>query len=738
MDIPKILSEMTLEEKVNFCQGKNFWETVGVERLGVPPVWVSDGPIGIRKIGDPWRPDTPDGAAPAVCFPAMAGITASFDPDLAGETGETIAEAARALGVDVVLGPAANIKRSPLCGRNFEYMSEDPFLAGKIAAGYIRGTQSKNIGTSLKHFAANGQETRRFTINERISSRALREIYLAAFETAVREGKPWTVMCSYNKINGKYSSENKWLLTDVLRDEWGYEGLVMSDWLAVHDHAESVNAGLSLQMPRGGDQEDEYLLSAVKSGKVTEEALDREVERLLRLTEQCLEGREREPEYDAGQQHHVARKIAREAMVLLKNDGGLLPIHGNKKIAFIGEFAEKPRYQGGGSSHINVTETLSALQAVRSVSPVTYAKGFDADADTMTDDQLAEAVKVATEADIAVLFLGLPDDYESEGYDRTHMKLPAVQEKLLDAVAAVQKNTVVVLHNGSPVEMPWIDKVPAVLEAYLGGQAAGGAVVDLLFGAVSPCGKLAETFPLKLEDNPSFLNFPGFGDEVVYAEDIYVGYRYYDKKKMDVLFPFGYGLSYTTFEYSNLRLSAETFRPGEKITASVDVTNTGKMMAKEIVQFYVRPDHAGKDRPVRELKGFGKILLMPGETGTVTVELDERSFAYWAEEIGDWYAEPGKYVIEAAASSRDIRCAKEITVENRPLKRTVTVDTMIADAIAIPGVKDLLAQEIGADMMERINEFTGSFGLHFFTTLTQGRVSREKLEKIVEKINAME
>lgn len=735
MDIQKIISEMTLEEKVKLCQGKNGWETVGVERLGVPTVWVADGPIGLRKVVRPWTMDGGEVAAEAVCFPAMAGIAASFDPELSGATGETIAECARAHDVDVVLGPAENIKRSPLCGRNFEYMSEDPFLAGKIGAGYIKGMQSKKIGTSLKHFAANGQETRRFTVNEKISERALREIYLAAFEEAVKDGKPWTIMCSYNKINGYYSSENKWLLTDVLRDDWGYKGLVMSDWCAVNDHADSVNAGLSLEMPRFGDCEDEYLLEAVKSGRVSEETLDREVRRLLELTEKCLDGRTREAEYDAGQQHHIARKIAREAMVLLKNDGGLLPITGNKKVAFIGEFAEKPRFQGGGSSHINVTEKLGAVEAVRSVCPVTYVKGFDADADTMSDKQLAEAVKAAKEADIAVLFLGLPDAYESEGYDRTHMKMPAIQEKLLNAVADVQKNIVVVLHNGSPVEMPWIDRVPAVLEAYLGGQATGGAVVDLLFGAVSPCGKLAETFPLKLEDNPSYLNFPGFRDEVTYAEDIYVGYRYYDKKKMDVLFPFGHGLTYTTFRYDDLKLSADTFRPGEKLTASVRVTNTGKFAAKEIVQFYVRPDHAGKDRPVRELKGFGKIMLQPGESGNVTVELNDRSFAYWSDEIHDWFVEAGKYVIEAAASSRDIRLSADVNVENKPLKLNVTMDTLMDDILTVPGAKELLEKEIGPEIMGKLNRWNTDHGIHLLFTISEGKISRKQIEGIVEKLN---
>ena len=736
MDIKKLLSEMTLEEKVRFCQGKNKWETTGVPRLGIPPVWVSDGPIGIRREVTAEELGAENPTFPSVCFPAMAGIAASFDPELAYETGEELGIAAKELKVDVVLGPAANIKRSPLCGRNFEYMSEDPFLAGKIAAGYIKGVQSKNVGTSLKHFAANSQETHRFTVNEHISERALREVYLPPFEEAVKEAKPWTLMCSYNKINGAYSSQNPWLLDTVLRKEWGYDGLVMSDWFAVHDHPESVKAGLSLEMPRKGDFEDDYLLAAVKDGRVSTEELDREVRRLLELTDKCLKGRgDEKEEFDAGAQHHRARRIAREAMVLLKNEDGLLPIEG-KKVAFIGDFARKPRYQGGGSSHINATEILSALDAVRSVAKVDWAQGFDADADTMSDEQLAEAKEAAKGADIAVLFLGLPDAYESEGYDRTHMRLPECQIRLLDEIFAVQKNICVVLHNGAPVEMPWIGKVKALLEAYLGGQAAGGAVVDLLFGAVSPCGKLAETFPLKLEDNPSYLNFPGTGDEVTYAEDIYVGYRYYDKKKMDVLFPFGYGLTYTTFSYSGLKLSSPSYKKGDRLTVSVKVTNTGKFAAKEKVQFYVRPLASALSRPVRELKGIAAAELQPGETKEVSCVLDDRSFACWLPEAGGWFVESGDYAIEAAASSRDIRLTETVKVESEPRPILVTEDTFVKDLLPYPGKKQLLISLLGEEKVKHLNWFPGEFGVkHVLQMFTSGELDNDRVKEIVDQLN---
>ncbi|MCQ2457226.1 MAG: glycoside hydrolase family 3 C-terminal domain-containing protein [Clostridia bacterium] len=739
MDIRKIISEMTLEEKAALCQGKNSWETVGVPRLGIPSVWLSDGPIGVRKEIDGKDENGENMTEEAVCFPAMVGIAASFDPELAHFAGNTVAEAGRGLGVDVLLGPAMNIKRSPLCGRNFEYASEDPYLAGQIGAAYIKGVQEKGVGTSLKHFAANSQETRRFSVDERISERALREIYLAAFENSVRDGKPWTVMCSYNKINGVYSSENKWLLTDVLRNDWGYEGAVMTDWGATADHVKGIDAGMSLEMPRGCDGDDLAVVQAVREGRLSEEALNREVERMLRLTEKCIEGKQTEYEYDAGQQHHMARRIARETMVLLKNDGGLLPIRGNRKVAVIGEFAEKPRYQGGGSSHIRATEELSALEALRSVSAYTYAKGFNADADTMPDTLYEEALETARNADIAILFLGLPDAYESEGYDRTHMRIPACQEKLLNGILDVQKNVCVVLHNGAPVEMPWAERVPAILEAYLGGQAAGGAVVDLLFGAVSPCAKLAETFPLRLEDNPSWPYYPGFRDRADYAEGIWVGYRWYDIRKMDVLFPFGHGLSYTTFEYSDLKLSSDKFKKGNKTEVSVRVTNTGHFPAKETVQFYVRPDHAGRPRPVRELKGIGKIFLQPGESGTVTATLDERSFACWDEEIHDWFVESGRYIIEAAASSRDIRLSAALEAEGDAEYVHVTPDTLLNEILSVDGAQELLEREIGADFLETLPQWFRQCPFHGIRRGKTGdMISTERIRDLCGKLNALQ
>ncbi len=752
MDIEKILSQLTLEEKAALCQGADFWHLIGIERLGIPPLMVSDGPHGLRKQDEKADHLGVNESIKAVCFPTAAGTAAAFDRDLMTALGEAIGESAQAENLGVVLGPAANIKRSPLCGRNFEYFSEDPYLSAQSAAAYIRGVQSKGVGTSLKHFAANNQETRRMSVSEIIGERALREIYLASFEGAVKEGRPWTLMCAYNKINGTYCSENPWLLTELLRGEWGFDGLVMTDWGACNDHVKGVAAGLELEMPRSGDSDDAMLVEAVRNGRMSEETLDTAVRRVLTLIDRALT-QHREPEdFDWGVQHHQSRKLARETMVLLKNDGGLLPIRGNRRVAFIGGFAKNPRFQGGGSSHINCTEVLSALDAVRSVSPdVVYAEGFAADALEVDEAKQAEAVRAAAEADIAVLFLGLPDTIESEGYDRAHMRLPACQNALVEAVCAVQKHVVVVLHNGAPVEMPWVDQVGAILEAYLGGQAAGGAVVDLLFGAVSPCAKLAETFPLRLEDTPCFLDYPGDSDTVHYSEGIYVGYRWYDKRKMPVLFPFGHGLTYTTFAYSNLVLSSDRF-DGAPITASVDVTNAGSFAAKEIVQFYIRPDHEGKDRPVRELKGYGKIALAPGETGTVSVTLDRRAFAYWDESKHDWHVEAGRYVVEAAASSRDIRLSAPVEAAGEKLRIHVDGDTTVGDIMKIPGAKALMdalrgpqdsevdlggsetaAEAISDEMMMAMMRYMPLHALCSF-----GGVPRERVGEIVEALNRLQ
>ncbi|HNY95226.1 MAG TPA: glycoside hydrolase family 3 C-terminal domain-containing protein, partial [Flexilinea sp.] len=508
-----------------------------------------------------------------------------------------------------------------------------------MAGAYIRGVQSKNIGTSLKHYAMNNQETRRLAVDVRADERTIREIYLANFERAVTRGKPWTVMCSYNKINGVYSSENKFILTDVLRDEWGFDGFTMTDWGAVNDHIAGIKAGLELEMPASGEYTDKLVVEAVKSGKLDEKILDRAVERILNIVFRYLENRDRNAVFDREKHHQIARQIAGETFVLLKNDRNILPLSPQKKIAFIGAYAKKPRFQGSGSSHINVSKLLGALEASEEITKVTYAQGYDDETDETNPTLLQEAIEVAKKSDVAVLFVGLPGTFESEGYDRSHMRMPKCQNELIEEIAKVNPNTVVLLHNGSPVEMPWADHVPSILECYLGGQAVGGAEVDVLFGKVNPSGKLAESFPHQLEDNPSYLNFPGEGDVVEYREGVYVGYRYYDKKKMAVRFPFGHGLSYTTFEYSNLKLSQKHLNQGESLDVSVNITNNGKVKGKEAVQLYVQSTHTGVPRPIKELKEFAKVELEPGETKTIHFTLPPRAFAYYEVKIKNWYVE---------------------------------------------------------------------------------------------------
>ncbi|MBD2872993.1 glycoside hydrolase family 3 protein, partial [Paenibacillus arenilitoris] len=487
-----------------------------------------------------------------------AGIACSWDRGLIRKVGVALGEECQAEDVAVLLGPGANIKRSPLCGRNFEYFSEDPYLSSEMAANHIMGVQSQGVGTSLKHFAANNQEHRRMTVDAIVDERTLREIYLASFEGAVKQAQPWTVMCSYNKVNGEYAAENRFLLTEVLKDEWGHVGFVVSDWGAVNERAEGLAAGLELEMPSSDGAGDRKLVEAVKSGRLAENVLDDAVERILTVIFKAVDHKKPNAAYDADAHHRIAREAASESMVLLKNEGGILPLAKEGRIAVIGEFARSPRYQGGGSSHIKPTRIDDIAEEIRlsagSGAVVAYAQGYKADSDEIDETLLQEAADTAASADIAVLFVGLPERYESEGYDRTHLSLPANHLELIERVSAAQRRTVVVLSNGAPVEMPWLGQVQAVLEAYLGGQALGGAIADLLFGDANPCGKLAETFPIQLSDNPSHLNFPGEGDRVEYKEGLFVGYRYYDAKNMKTLFPFGHGLSYTTFEYSSIEV----------------------------------------------------------------------------------------------------------------------------------------------------------------------------------------
>ena len=706
-DVKEIITALTLEEKAGMCSGKDFWHLKGAERLEIPAVMVSDGPHGLRKQAEEADHLGLNESIKAVCFPTACATACSFDRDLLEEMGERIGDECQAENLSVILGPAVNIKRSPLCGRNFEYFSEDPYLASQMAAAHIKGVQSKNVGTSIKHFAANNQEHRRMSCSSEIDERTLREIYLAAFETAIKEAKPDTVMCSYNRINGEFASENHWLLTEVLRDEWGFEGYVMSDWGAVNDRVKGLKAGLELEVPGSGGNTDKEIVEAVKNGELEESVLDRAVERILNIVFKFTDNRQ-EGKFDLEEDHKLAAKIAGESMVLLKNEGVLpIPVQG-KKIAFIGKFAETPRFQGGGSSHINSFKITNDLEAVKDVAQVTYAQGYDVKEDVIDQVMLDQAVEVAKEADVAVIFAGLPDAFESEGYDRSHMRMPDCQNTLISEIAKVQENIVVVLHNGSPVEMPWADQVKGILEAYLGGQAVGQAEVDILFGKVNPSGKLAETIPYKLSDNPSYLNFPGDGQKVEYKEGVFVGYRYYDAKEMPVRYPFGYGLSYTTFEYKDLQLSADKIKDTDKLKVRLKVKNTGNRAGKEIVQLYVADKTGAASRPVKELRNFVKVELQPQEEKTVEMELDKRSFAWYNTEIHDWYAASGEYEILAAASSRDIRLKKTVYVEStRELPMHIHMNTTIGELLENPktkavieGMTDSLIQHMGGSSEE--------------------------------------
>lgn len=700
-DIKELVSRMTLEEKAGMCSGLDFWHLKSVERLGIPSVMVSDGPHGLRKQDTESDHLGINESIKAVCFPPACLSACSFDRELLRELGETVGREAQATDVSVVLGPAVNIKRSPLCGRNFEYYSEDPYLAGEAAAAFINGVQSEYVGTSIKHFAANNQEFNRMSSSSDVDERTLREIYLPAFETAVKKAQPYTVMCSYNRLNGTFASENPWLLTEVLRDEWGFEGYVMSDWGAVNERVPALKAGLELEMPASGGVNDREIIKAVQDKTLDEKVLDRAVERILNIIFRWEDNRKPQP-LTLEEDHAFARHAAEESMVLLKNEG-VLPLQENEKIAFIGGFAKNPRFQGGGSSHINSFRVSSALDAVAENEQVVYAEGFPANADIYDEAAAAEAVEAAKNADKAVIFAGLPDSFESEGYDRTHMSLPQCQNRLIEEILKVQPKTIVVLHNGSPVEMPWVNEVKGLLEAYLGGQAAGEAAVSLLFGKVNPSGKLAETFPVKLSDNPSYLNF-GDKENVVYHEGVFVGYRYYDAKEMDVLFPFGHGLSYTSFAYSNLRLDKTELTDHDTLKVSVDVTNTGDTAGKEIVQLYVRDLTGICRRPRKELKGFEKVNLEPGETKTVTMTLDKRSFAWYNTELKDWFAGSGGYEIMIGASSRDIRLSQKLNMNSsQKLPLHLSLNSTLGDLIA-----DERTRECGEYLKKKMDDLFGA------------------------------
>jgi beta-glucosidase len=701
-----LLTALTLEEKAALCLGSDFWHSAPVPRLGIRAITMADGPHGLRKQAQEEEYDQISGSVPATCFPTASALASSFDTELVRRVGEAIGVEARAQGVDVVLGPGINIKRSPLCGRNFEYFSEDPLVSGALGAALVQGLQSQGVGASVKHFAANNQETDRARVSADVDERTLREIYLPAFERVVAEASPWTVMCSYNRINGTYASQSSWLLTEVLRDEWGFDGLVMSDWGAVHDRVAALVAGLELEMPPKLGVDDEAIVTAVRAGELEEAVLDRAVARVLRLVDRASARGGAVDAFDVDAHHALARAAATECAVLLKNEGSLLPLvpAPGETVAIIGEFARTPRYQGAGSSQVNPTRVDVALDELRAAIPdgveVAFAAGFGIGT-TRDDAALAdEAVALATASDVVVAFLGLPGADESEGFDRDHMDLPANQTALLARLAEANPRVVVVLANGSAVRLSdWDQHARSVLECWLSGQAAGGAVADLLLGAANPCGRLAETLPLRLEDTPCHLNFPGEAGHVRYGEGVFVGYRGYDALDREVSYPFGHGLSYTTFEYADLqaRVSGRVEDGDLVVEVSCRVVNTGSRRGKEVVQLYVGDPEASVARPPRELRAFAKVDLDAGQSETVTFRLQARDLSYWSTLAADWVLEAGAFTLAIGASSRDLRLSATIDVDGPALRVRLDAMASLQEWLADPDGAALLREVVGAD-----------------------------------------
>ena len=656
------VNDLTLEEKASLTSGGDAWHLQGVEAKGIPGYMITDGPHGLRKSNSATTGEVDlNNSVPATCFPPAAGLSSSWNPELIHQVGEAMAEECIQEKVAVILGPGVNIKRNPLGGRCFEYWSEDPYLAGHEAVGIVAGVQSKGVGTSLKHFAANSQETDRLRISANISQRALREIYFPAFEHIVKEAQPWTIMCAYNCINGVHAAQDRWLLTDVLRDEWGFQGIVMSDWGADHDRVASLNAGLNLEMPPS--YTDDQIVYAARDGRIQPAQLDRMAQGMIDLVSKTRAAMSVENyRFDIEAHDEVAHQAAVESMVLLKNDDDILPVAANAKIAVIGEFARTPRYQGGGSSHITPTKMTSFLDTLAERgADVAFAPGFTLDLEPADAKLEAEAVETAKNADVVLMFLGLPEAAESEGFDRETLDIPAKQVELLKAVAAENKNIVVVLSNGSVVSVaPWAGNAKGILESWLLGQAGGPALADVIFGKVSPSGKLAQTIPMDINDDPSMINWPGEEGHVDYGEGVFVGYRYYDTYDKAVDYPFGFGLSYATFAIDGVNV-AKTGANTAHVTATV--TNTSDVDAAETVQVYVAPGKAAVARPKHELKGFRKVFLKAGESAEISFDLDERAFAYWSEKFDDWHVEAGEYTVEVGTSSRDIAAVAVVTLD---------------------------------------------------------------------------
>ncbi|MFP3155864.1 glycoside hydrolase family 3 C-terminal domain-containing protein [Lachnospiraceae bacterium ZAX-1] len=755
--IEELLDEMTLDEKIGLLSGKDFWQSQDYEKYGISSLAMADGPCGLRKQEEEEDHLGIHKSVEATAFVSGPLIAASWDRNLAELLGATLGEEASSMGISLLLGPAVNIQRSPLCGRNFEYYSEDPYLTGDIAYACVNGIQKQGVGACIKHFAANNQETEREYINEIIDERTLREIYLTAFEKAIKEAKPWAVMTALNKVNGDFGAEHKGLLVDLLRDEWGYEGITISDWFGIDNRAKALAAGLDLEMPTSCGIGAKRINAGLQSGILSEHDIQKACRRILRCIVKDDKVRRPQGGFDQEKHHRIARKAAEEGSVLLKNERNILPLERGDKITVIGEYAMKARFQMEGSAKVIPTMVDQPLDCIRDISaePVCYAKGYSTGVADEQELLIQEAVKAAQISEKAIVFLAIPEGVESEGHDRKNIALPSNQVRLLEQVLQVQKNVIVILFNGAPIEMPWIDRVPAVMECFLGGQAIGSAIAKLLYGKSNPSGKLPVSFPVKLEDTPCYFDFPGDKETVNYSEGVFVGYRYYEKRAVETLFAFGHGLSYTTFDYSKMKVQNKEgdliaqYLDNQEIAIEVLIKNSGMRAGAEVVQLYVGMFDSSVKKPVKELKGFEKIWLEPGEEGKVVFILNKRSFAYYRTEINDWYTDPGEYKIMIGSSSTDIRLADSLNVSpEKIIPKRLTGWSTIGDLRSFPKGRELFEQwkevVLEHSVMEEItqcfkrdenDEELNKIALRFLTLATNSIIDYDAMKSGLEQCN---
>ncbi len=754
--ITKLINEMTLEEKASLCSGRDYWATKSIDRLGIKSILFSDGTYGLRKPKCDSSVFIGIENVTSTCFPTGSALASSWDSHLLEEIGAALGKECREENIDILLGPIASIKRSPLSGRNFECFSEDPKLSGEMAAAYIKGLQGQGVGACLKHFIADNQMFMRMSKSSELDERTLREIYLANFEIPVKKAQPWAVMCGYNRLNGISCCEHKDVLTNIIRNEWHYEGLILSNWGAVNDRVKALKAGVDLEMPARESIPDNEIVQAVLDGTIQESMLDKTVKNILLTVLKNKSYKEKSYSLDLDKHHQLARKVATECIVLLKNEDNILPlnIHNLNRIAIIGTMAKSPRYQGSGDLYVNPNQLENAYDEIHNLAGnqvvIQYCDGYSSEDNETNLSLMNEAQIIAQNSDVAILFVGLPDTMELAALDRQHMKLPQNHMRLIDHITNVQPNTIVILSNGSPVEMPWKHKVKGIFEGWLTGQAGGGAIADLLFGVANPCAKLPETFPLKLSDNPSYLNFPGYGDTIEYNEGLFVGYRHYDAREMDVLFPFGYGLSYTKFEYMNINVSSNTITDTDILTIKVKIKNTGCYSGKEIVQLYVKDNSFNVQRPLKELKAFDKVELNPNEEEIITMTLDKRAFAYYDIDTKDWIVETGEFEILVGSSSRDIRLKEIVFVHStsnnkKKFTRHSTIHDIISDPKSKKTIELLIPSFVSPADIEEFRQ-SGIINKTFQKTIHQtplcklihyfkGYFTEEMLEQLLHVLN---